>query len=74
MKIKEKKLTNLQLELLQLFNYGLTEQQLKDIKYLLTKYFAKNATDEMDKIWKERGFTKKTIDDWLNKHLRTPYK
>jgi len=28
------------------------------------------ATQEMDKIWEEKGLTDETMDTWLNEHLR----
>jgi len=39
-----KKLTNLQIELLKLFQYNLPDTQLAEIKNMLAKYFAKTAT------------------------------
>lgn len=66
------RLTNLQLELLKLFSYNLSEKQLKEVKDLLAKYFADKATDEMDKVWEEKGLTNETMDTWLHEHLRTP--
>ena len=64
------KLTNVQLELLKLFQYDLPERQLVEIKNILAKYFAKSATDEMDKLWDENGWTNETMKDWANEHLR----
>ena len=53
--MQPQKLTNLQLELLKVFNYELNEQQLTDIRDLLAKYFAEQATQEMDKNWEQQG-------------------
>ena len=66
------RLTNLQLELLKLFNYNLNQKQLLEVKDLLAKYFADKATREMDKLWEEKGLTNETMDSWLNEHMRTP--
>ena len=49
-------LSNLQLELLKVFSYQLNNQQLGDIKKLLTNYFAEQATQEMDKLWEENNW------------------
>ncbi|MEM6262123.1 MAG: hypothetical protein AAGI38_06410 [Bacteroidota bacterium] len=68
-----KKLTNLQLELLQMFEKELPDEQLLEVRDLLSAYFAKKATDEMDKLWEERGWTQQTMDNWLNEHMRTGY-
>lgn len=64
------RLTNLQLELIKLFSYNLDEKQLLEVKYLLAKYFADKATQEMDKVWEEKGLTNETMETWLNEHLR----
>ncbi len=68
-----KGLTNLQLEILKVFNYELPDSQLLEIKNLLTKYFAEQATNEMDKLWEENNWDDKTMDDWSNEHMRTKY-
>lgn len=65
------RLTNLQLELIKLFSYELNEKQLREVKDILAKYFADKAVHEADRIWKERGLTNDTMDEWLNEHLRT---
>ncbi|PSR57375.1 hypothetical protein AHMF7605_19595 [Adhaeribacter arboris] len=64
------KLTNLQLELLKIFHYDLAESQLKDIKSILGKYFAETASTEMDKLWKQQGWSNETMEQWVNEHLR----
>jgi hypothetical protein len=67
-----KRLTNLQLELIKLFNYNLSQVQLLEVKDLLSRYFADKATNEMDKVWEEKGLSNETMDSWLNEHMRTP--
>lgn len=64
------RLTNIQLELLKLFQYNLPEDQLKDIKEMLSKYFATSASDEMDKPWNEKNWNESTIESWKNEPLR----
>jgi len=64
------KLTNLQIELLKLFQYNLPEKQLSEIKNILAKYFAKSATSEMDRLWDENGWNNETMKDWASEHLR----
>lgn len=64
------KLTNVQIELLKLFQYNLPEKQLAEIKNILAKYFANTATDEMDKLWDENKWNDRTIENWTNEHLR----
>ena len=71
--MQTQKLSNLQLELLKVFSYQLDNQQLVDIKELLAKYFAKQATQEVDKLWEENNWDNETMTEWVNEHLRTPY-
>jgi hypothetical protein len=63
--ILDKPLTNLQLELLKLYSMELSEEQLKDVQRLLANYFAKQASDEMDRLWDERGWNEETMEAWL---------
>ena len=74
MKTSTNKLTNLQLELVKIFSYDLKENQLREIRSLLAQYFAEKATTEADKLWKEKGWSNKTMTKWANEHNRTPYK
>ena len=60
------KLTNLQQELLKVFSRNIPEDELKDIKKMLVKYFADKATKAANKVWDERGYTNDTMDEWLN--------
>lgn len=64
------KLTNVQLELLKLFQYNLPDKQLAEIKNILAKYFAQTATGEMDRLWEENNWNNETMEDWANEHLR----
>ncbi len=68
-----KRLTNLQLELLKVFSYDLSEAQIIEIRDLLAKYFAEKATKEMDDLWDSKGWSNETMDEWLNEHMRTKY-
>jgi len=64
------KLTNLQIELLKMFNYDLSESQLEDIKNMLGKYFAETARTEMNKLWEQERWSNETMEQWVNEHLR----
>lgn len=66
-------MTNLQIELLKTFSFELTESQLLEIKYLLSRYFAEKATDEMDRFCQESDWNNETIDELSKAHLRTKY-
>ena len=64
------KLTNVQIELLKLFQYNLPEKQLAEIKNILAKYFAKTATAEMDKLWEENNWDNDLMKELANENLR----
>ena len=61
-----KPLTNLQFELLKFFQYEVKDEELLEIKRLLSDYFAKKAMNDMDNLWKEKGWSNETMDTWLN--------
>ena len=63
-------MSNLQLELLRLYGNGVSEENLREIKAILAKYFADKATNAMEKVWEEKGLTEQTMIDWTNEHNR----
>ena len=63
-------LSNLQQELLKLYANNISEENLYEIKQLLTNYFAEKATQAMDKVWEEKGLTPQDMIDWTNEHHR----
>ncbi len=68
------KLSNLQLELLKLYSRNVSDEELKDIRKMLADYYAKKADEEMDRLWKEKGYTQETIQQWKKEHFtsKTP--
>lgn len=58
------KLSNLQLELLKLYAMNVSDEELRDIKRMLAKYFMERAMDEADKVWDERGYTNELMEEW----------
>jgi hypothetical protein len=72
MQIQEtNKLSNLQLELLKIFSRNISEEQLLEIKGILSRYFAGKASDEFEKLAEEKGWTAETYRKWANEHNRT---
>ena len=66
------KLSNLQMELLKLYPYTVSEEELKEIRLLLADYFAQRIDSEMDQLWQEKEWNEQTIENWKNEHLRSP--
>ena len=65
MSILEKPLTNAQLELLKMFGSDLSEADLLALRMMLANFFAERASDEMDRLWEERGWTDATMEGWV---------
>jgi hypothetical protein len=65
------KLTNVQIELLKIFSEDMPDEQVVEIKLLLSNYFANKAMDEFDKLEKKNGWTKETYEKWGNEHWKT---
>jgi hypothetical protein len=59
-------LSNLQQELIKLYSVDIKEEDLLHIKRYLASYFANKAMDEADAIWKQKGYTNDTMNQWLN--------
>ena len=66
-------MSNLQLELLRVFDAELSEDQLKEIRSLLAGYFASKVTSEMDALFEEKGWGNEKIEEWSKEHMRTKY-
>ncbi|GAB2555786.1 hypothetical protein [Spirosoma areae] len=65
------KLSNLQIELLKLYPYTVSEAELTDIRHLLAGYFAQKIDTEMNQLWQEKGWNEQTIEQWKAEHLRS---
>ncbi len=63
-----------QLELLKMFSVDIPEKDWEAIRDLAKKYFASRLTEEMDKLFEEKGWGDEKIEEWSKAHFRTPYK
>lgn len=61
-------LSNMQKELLKLYSTEIPEEQLQEIKILLSNYFADKASDEMDRLWDLNNWNDQTMKKWANEH------
>ena len=59
-------LTDLQLELLKLYNTGVTAEELRQVRRLLGRYFGQKAIRAADGVWDERGLKDEDMDAWLH--------
>ena len=67
------KLNSMQLFMLKMFEKQLSSKQEKEIKQLLSEYFARQIDEEMDEIWTQRGLSQNDLDEALVTHKRTEY-
>jgi len=62
--------SNIQIELLKLYSKNVSDEQLHDIKLLLSQYFANQASDLMDQFIEKKGLTSEDMKKWTNEHSR----
>ncbi len=67
-------LNNAQLEILKLFRENQSEEELYEIKQLLSEYLANKLMKEVEKESLEKGYTPEIVDGWKDEHFRTAYK
>lgn len=60
------KLSPLQLELLKVYSFNPTEEELLQIKSYLGKFFAKKLVDDVEKAAKNKGIAESDLESWLN--------
>ncbi|MFN7117870.1 MAG: hypothetical protein ACK4TA_13805 [Saprospiraceae bacterium] len=60
------KLTALQLELLKIYSFEPSEEELLQLKELLGQFFAERLQKMADDAWEKNGWTAETMEAWLN--------
>lgn len=63
----------MQLQLLRMFSYVKTEEQMKEIKSALTDYFFKRVEEGMDELEASGLWSKEKSDEIMKEHIHTPY-
>ncbi len=61
-------LSNVQMELLRLFDTDLSDSELWELKTVLSHFYADKAIKIADEIWDRRGLTNDDMDSLLNGH------
>ena len=59
-------LSSLQLELLKVYSFEPSEEEIKDIRTILGNYFGKKLTSNIERAVKEKGVTVADLDNWLD--------
>jgi hypothetical protein len=64
----QNRMTNLQFEIVKMFNYELNNNELVEIKNLLANYFQNKIDSSVDKLWTDNGWTNDTMLQILSEH------
>jgi hypothetical protein len=59
-------LSNVQFELLKLYSTGIPDDQLLELKELISNFLFEKSVNRADKLWEEKGYNQETITNWLN--------
>lgn len=59
-------MSTLQLALLKTFSRDVSDEDVREIKRLITRYFAQKATKGADQVWEEQEWDDKKVDELLN--------
>ena len=65
--------TPMQLQLLRMFSYAKTDEQMREIKSALSDYFYKKVEAGMDMLCEQGIWDADKEDAILKEHLHTPY-
>ena len=61
-----KKLSSLQLELLKIYSFNPSEEDLVKIKKLLADFFADKLVDNIEKSIQKKNILEEDLEKWLN--------
>jgi hypothetical protein len=63
-------LNSAQLEILKLFRNDQPEEELQELRSLLTAWLAAKVTFEADKAFQEKGYSTAIFEKWKQEHFR----
>ena len=63
--------SNVQLELLKLYASGISDEDLQEVKQLLSEYFARKANDEMDAFIADNKLSAEDLIQWSKEDNRS---
>lgn len=72
--MKRTKLTTAQIEMLNIMADVRSDEELQELKHLISEYYARRADEEMEKLWQSGAWNEQTIKELENAHYRVPYK
>ena len=62
-----------QIEMLDLMSRIDSEEELLEIKKVISEYFMRKADEELDKLWEDGSLNESKMEKLCYSHLRTPY-
>lgn len=63
-----------QLEILKMLQFEITNEELFELKKVISKYLADRLMRQVNEEVNKNGYSKEQIDNWANEHHRTTYK
>ena len=63
-----------QLDFLQLLGHIKTEEELDELRQVVSDFYARKAEEGMNRLWESGQWNKEKDEEILKTHLRTPYK
>lgn len=66
-------LNEAQLSILRLLGTMNTVEEVHELRQVISNYYARKATEEMDKLWETGQWDAAKNEAILKEHLRTPY-
>ena len=67
-------LNSAQMDFLQLLGHIKTEEELDELRQIVSDYYARKAEEGMNRLWETGQWNKEKDEEVLKMHLRTPYK
>ena len=64
--VQPTKLNSLQISLLRLFERGMSDEEILEIRQVLVAHMSKKLLEEVERVNKERGYTAADVEAMLN--------
>jgi len=60
-------LSNIQIELLNLYSVGVSDETLLELKKVISQFLMQKLREEAGKVWLEKQYSEADINNWLGK-------
>lgn len=71
---REMTLHEAQMGLLRVVGRMKSVAQIQELRQIVSDYYARKATEGMDRLWESGEWSAEKNEEILNTHLRTPYR